>query len=116
VLRAFYPAALEPGEPIDEGEIRAVARLGARSGWYLLVAGGVPLGTLALLLARGSDDRTALGFLTVAGLVGLVVAWWFHDEIVRDTSAIIEATVPGDSLGGESVHTSRPTESTRRLS
>jgi hypothetical protein len=38
VLRAFYPAALEPGEPIDALETRAVERLAARSGWYLLVA------------------------------------------------------------------------------
>jgi hypothetical protein len=115
VLRAFYPAALEPGEPIDALETRAVERLAARSGWYLLVAGGVPLGTLGLLLARGSTDRTALAFLTVAGLVGLVVAWWAHAMILRDTSAIIEATMPGDPLGGESVHTSRRgTDSTRR--
>ncbi len=107
VLRAFYPAALEPGEPLEASETRAVERLATRSGWYLLVAGGVPLGTLALLLARGSNDRAALAFLTVAGLVGLVVAWWFHEGIVRDTSAIIEATSPGDPLAGESVRTSR---------
>ncbi len=114
VLRALYPAALEPGEPIDAVETRAVERLAARSGWYLLVAGGVPLGTLGLLLARGSTDRSALAFLTVAGLVGLVVAWWAHEAIGRDTAAILEATTAADApLADSSRTTWRPSDSTR---
>jgi len=107
VLRSFYPAAIEPGEPLGEGEARAVERLATRSGWYLLIAGGVPLGTLGLLLARGSTDRAALALLTVAGLVGLVVAWWAHEAITRDTAAILEATSPVDPLATDSVRTSR---------
>jgi hypothetical protein len=114
VLRAFYPAVLEPGEPIEVTETRAVERLAARSGWYLLVAGGVPLGTLGLLLARGSTDRTALVFLTVAGLVGLVVAWWAHEAILRDTSAILDATTAAEAPLVDSSRTNwRPAESTR---
>jgi serine/threonine protein kinase len=107
VLRCFIPAALEPGEPPAEGESLALERLATRSGWYLLVAGGVPLGTLGLLVARGSTDRVALTLLTVAGLVGLVVAWWSHEAIRRDTSAILEATGPVDPLAPDSVRTSR---------
>lgn len=114
VLWALYPAALEPGEPIDALENRAVGRLAARSGWYLLVAGGVPLGTLGLLLARGSTDRTALAFLTVAGLVGLVVAWWAHEAIGRDAAAILDATTAADTpLADSSRTTWRPSDSTR---
>jgi serine/threonine protein kinase len=114
VLRVFFPVMLTPGEPADPVEVRGLERLATRSGWYLLVAGGVPLGTLALLLARGSTDRTALAFLTVAGLVGLVVAWWAHEAVCRDAAAILEATNPADADTSDSVRTTRrPSDSTR---
>ncbi|MFM8291855.1 MAG: serine/threonine protein kinase [Planctomycetia bacterium] len=111
VVRVFYPAQLAAGgagldRADDEPALRALA---TRSGFYLLVAAGVPLLTLGLLLVlHGSTDRLALALLSVAGLLGLAFASWARQSIQSDTEAIIAVGRPLDRIGTESRSTARP--------
>lgn len=98
VLRSIYPALLdERSDRVDEAELAAVGR---RSGWYLLMAGGAPLATMALMFLLGSDDRPALALLTFAGLAGLAFSFWAHGEITADVAALIAAGQPPAGRGG----------------
>jgi serine/threonine protein kinase len=92
VLRAIYPALLcRKAAPHDAPELAAVAR---RSGWYLLIAGGGPLVTMAVMFVLGSEDRPALALLTFAGLAGLASSFWAYREISADAAALIAAGRP----------------------
>ena len=92
VMRSIYPGLLDRrADHDDETQLQA---LGMRSGWYLLISGGAPLVTMALLFVMGSDDRSALALLTFAGLAGLVFSFWAHREIQADIAALIEAGRP----------------------
>jgi serine/threonine protein kinase len=105
VLRVFYPALLRPDDEAgsfddDEESLRRLAR---RSGRYLLVAAGVPLGTLAaLILFSTATDRGWLVLLTLAGLVGLAFATWARQAIEADVSALVAAGRPLESLRADS--------------
>jgi serine/threonine protein kinase len=97
VLRTIYPALLDRcTDHDDEPQLQAVA---ARSGWYLLMAGGAPLVTMALMFLLGSQDRPALALLTFAGLAGLGFSFWAHGEISADVAALVAAARPSDPLG-----------------
>jgi hypothetical protein len=97
VLRTIYPALLDRcTDHDDEPQLQAVA---ARSGWYLLMAGGAPLVTMALMFLLGSQDRPALALLTFAGLAGLGFSFWAHGEIGADVAALVAAARPSDPLG-----------------
>lgn len=103
VLRSIYPALLDRRtDHDDEPNLRAVA---ARSGWYLLVAGGVPLVTMSLMFLLGSDDRPALTLLTLASLAGLAFSFWAYREIDEDVAALIAAGRPADWSGTTSSRT-----------
>ncbi|MFM8984613.1 MAG: hypothetical protein ACKONH_00890 [Planctomycetia bacterium] len=94
VLRAIYPALLgRTAAPDDAAQLAAV---GSRSGWYLLMAGGGPLVTMAVMFLLGSEDRPALALLTFAGLAGLASSLWAHGEITADVAALIAAGKPAD--------------------
>jgi hypothetical protein len=80
-------------------ELRQAVAL--RSGWYLLIAGGAPLLTMALMFLVGSDDRRALALLTFAGLAGLAFSFWAHREISDDVAALIAAGRPADAAPSE---------------
>ena len=100
VLRSLYPALLDrASDHEDEAELAAAGR---RSGWYLLMAGGAPLATMALMLLLGSDDRPALALLTFAGLVGLAFSFWAYGEIAADVAALIAAGRPAEAAATES--------------
>ena len=100
VMRSIYPGLLDRrADHDDETQLQA---LGMRSGWYLLISGGAPLVTMALLFVMGSDDRSALALLTFAGLAGLVFSFWAHREIQADIAALIEAGRPADAGPTES--------------
>jgi len=100
VLRSIYPALLDPRrDHDDEVELAAVSR---RSGWYLLMAGGAPLVTMALMFLLGSDDRPALVLLTFAGLVGLAFSFWAYGEIAADVTALIAAGRPAEAIATDS--------------
>jgi serine/threonine protein kinase len=114
VLRSLYPALLDrASEHDDEAELAAAGR---RSGWYLLMAGGAPLATMALMLLLGSDDRPALALLTCAGLVGLAFSFWAYGEIAADVAALIAVGRPAEAAATESRGggVSLGSESTRR--
>lgn len=99
-LRSLYPALLDrASDHDDEPQLAAVGR---RSGWYLLMAGGAPLATMALMFVLGSDDRPALALLTFAGLVGLAFSFWAYGEIAADVAALIAAGRPADAVASES--------------
>ncbi|MFM7184896.1 MAG: serine/threonine-protein kinase [Planctomycetota bacterium] len=103
VLRSIYPALLDRRtDHDDEPHLRGVA---ARSGWYLLVAGGVPLVTMSLMFLLGSDDRPALALLTLASLAGLAFSFWAYREIDDDVAALIAAGRPADWSGTTSSRT-----------
>jgi small-conductance mechanosensitive channel len=89
VLRSFYPALLD--RATDHDDEAALAAVGRRSGWYLLMAGGAPLVTMALMFLLGSQDRPALALLTFAGLAGLGFSFWAHGEISADVAALVAA-------------------------
>ena len=94
VLRAIYPALLgRTAAPEDAPKLAAV---GSRSGWYLLMAGGGPLVTMAVMFILGSEDRPALALLTFAGLAGLASSFWAYREIAADAAALIAASSPAD--------------------
>jgi len=105
-VRVFLPAqrlvAGQAGDPADdEPGLRSLVR---RSGFYLVVAGGVPLVTLGLLLIlHRSNDRLSLALLTAAGLSGLIFAAWAKQAIQSDAEAIIAAGQPLDPFGSESL-------------
>ena len=95
VLRSIYPALLDHRTDADDEE--ALAAVGRRSGWYLLMAGGGPLVTMGLMFLLGSDDRPALALLTFAGLAGLAFSFWAHGEITADVAALIAAARPPEA-------------------
>jgi hypothetical protein len=100
VLRSIYPALIDPRrDHDDEVELAAVSR---RSGWYLLMAGGAPLVTMALMFLLGSDDRPALVLLTFAGLVGLAFSFWAYGEIAADVTALIAGGRPAEAIATDS--------------
>lgn len=109
-LRVFYPAQIplslgDAGLPQDEEALHSLA---SRSGFYLLIAGGVPLVTLGLLvILHRSTDRLSLALLTAAGLSGLLFASWARQAIHSDSEAIIAAGRPLDQLASESLTSSR---------
>lgn len=101
VLRVFYPSLLrsndEAGSTADEDD--ALRRLARRSGFYLLIAAGVPLATLAMLIiVHGAMDRSWMTLLTLAGLLGLVFATWARQAIDVDVSALVAAGRPLETL------------------
>jgi len=100
VLRSIYPALLDQRRDHDDAD--ELAAVGRRSGWYLLMAGGAPLVTMALMFLLGSDDRPALVLLTFAGLGGLAFSFWAHGEIAADVAALIAAGSPASAAGTES--------------
>jgi len=100
VLRSIYPALLDrASDHDDEAELAAAGR---RSGWYLLMAGGAPLATMALMLLLGSEDRPALALLTCAGLVGLAFSFWAYGEIAADVAALIAVGRPAEPAATDS--------------
>lgn len=100
VLRSIYPALLDrASDHDDEAELGAAGR---RSGWYLLMAGGAPLATMALMLLLGSEDRPALALLTCAGLVGLAFSFWAYGEIAADVAALIAVGRPAEPAATDS--------------
>lgn len=105
MLRVFYPALLRPddaaGMLVEEEE--SLRRLAWRSGFYLLIAAGVPLLTLAMLIViHAAMDRGWLALLTLAGLLGLAFATWARQAIEADVAAVIAAGRPLESLRSES--------------
>lgn len=101
-VRAYYPALLArtPGEPNDQA---ALERLSERMSWVLPFAGLIPIFALSLL-ALSLDGLAplprcvAVGFVGVAGLVALPVAWRTLHNLQADLNALARATTDEESL------------------
>jgi len=95
-LRIMYPALLGKS-PVGEAERAQIERLSRTSNWYLAAACGVPLLGLLMLVATGSNDRGAILVLIVAGLVGLVLAFFANHRIRQAAQTLDTATRPADA-------------------
>ncbi len=100
-VRAYYPALLARTreEPNDQA---ALERLSDRMSWVLPFAGLIPILALSLLALSLDGLATlprcvAVGFVGVAGLVALPVAWQTLHNLQADLNALARATTDEDS-------------------
>jgi hypothetical protein len=95
--RVLYPVLLKHAAATED-DVPVLRRVGRLAGGYLLVAGCVPLFGVALLAmsaqVTGSQSAFALGALSIAGGVGLVVAFSLYGALQRDLAALVQAAAP----------------------
>jgi hypothetical protein len=101
-LSVFYPALMTPATFDPEADV-ALRRLKRQTGYYLLIACGIPLAVLALLVLSGSENRVALASLTLAGLIGLAVAFWTNHVLQENVADLIIANHPGEAFSSDSM-------------
>jgi eukaryotic-like serine/threonine-protein kinase len=88
-VRAIYPAYLGPTGPVAED--RPILGLVERElGRYRMVAAAVPLFAVALLASRGVAQPYAVAALSVAGLVGTLLAFVLDSRTRADLRALTE--------------------------
>ena len=88
-VRAIFPAYLGPAGPVAED--RPVLGLVERElGRYRMVAAAVPLFAVALLASRGVAQPYAVAALSVAGLVGTLLAFVIEGRTRADLRALTE--------------------------
>jgi hypothetical protein len=96
LTRVFYPALLRvaPGTEADEERL---SRLAGYTTPYLVTAGVVPLASmLMVMLTTSQTDRNILLPLIIAGLLGLVLAYFLYQRIRDDIAALLIAVRPLD--------------------
>ena len=97
-IQAIYPAYLGPVGPVAED--RLVLGLVERElGRYRMVAAAVPLFAVALLASRGVAEPYAVAALSVAGLVGTLLAFVLESRTRADLAAHYRV-IRGSSGGG----------------
>lgn len=101
-LSVFYPALMTPATFDPEAEA-ALRKLKRQTGYYLLIACGIPLAVLALLVLSGSENRIALASLTLAGLVGLGFAVWTNNIIQENVADLVIVNHPGETFSTDSM-------------
>jgi serine/threonine protein kinase len=82
-VRALYPA-LGPS-PADRPSLHRVER---ELGFHRAAATAVPLVAVALLASRGASHPFAVAVLSIAGLVGVVVAYFIEARTRADIAAL----------------------------
>ena len=95
-VRVLYPALLGPAGP-DPSDGPALARVGKELGVFRLLATLVPLAAVMLLALRGMSDDAALATagLSVAGLVGTLLAFGLEGRTRADLAALAEIPKAG---------------------
>jgi hypothetical protein len=88
-VRVFVPALLGPDGPRPSDEA-ALRRVGRELGVYRAAANAVPLLAVALLASRGASNPAAAAALSVAGLIGLAVAYVIEARTREDLAALSE--------------------------
>ena len=92
-VRVLLPVLVR-SQPLGPEDLAAMERLKRRTGPYLLLSAVAPMLSAAALAAMGSENRIALGVLSLVGLVGLGAAYILSRTIQGDLEALARTAVP----------------------
>jgi hypothetical protein len=92
-VRVLYPALLLAGPP-DAEDGPALGRLEGTLGRFLVVAGAVPLGSIAVLAVFQPPAPWALGLFSGAGLAGFALAYALERRIRADLASLAHIVAP----------------------
>jgi hypothetical protein len=88
-VRAIYPVFCPSGKlPAADGH--HLKMIEKAMGWCLVIAASVPMLAVGLLAGIRSANYTALGVLSLIGVVGLAVAYVLTAEVRADVAALTE--------------------------
>jgi serine/threonine protein kinase len=88
-LRTMFPAML-PTPQLGAADVPLLGRLDRFLNYVLVLAASVPLLSVGVLAGIGSNFRTGMVVLSIAGMIGFALAYWLTVEIRADRHALLE--------------------------
>jgi MFS family permease len=90
--RIFYPALLGSSGP-TASDRRALRRVERDLSRYRAAAAGVPLLAVALIVSRGASSVAPVAVMGLAGLAGVILAYFVEGLVRADLASLAEAPV-----------------------
>ena len=97
-VEVFYPALMERNVSTFEDREQLV-QLGRQAGFFLMIAGGVPMMSITVLILTGLQNSMVLGILSFVGLMGLGISFFVYRRIQGDVAALL-SLAKSNQLGG----------------
>lgn len=86
-LRGFYPAFVTNSK-LSGDDVLRVKWLDKLQGFYLVLAGSVPMIAMGLLASIGAGNKAVLVSLSIGGVFSFAIAYWFSRAIHADCTAL----------------------------
>lgn len=87
-VEVFYPALMERNVSTFEDR-EQLFQLGRQAGFFLMIAGGVPMMSITVLILTGLQNSMVLGILSFVGLMGLGISFFVYRRIQGDVVALL---------------------------